>query len=55
MILGLQKCFRLVIQVITENDLGTQLWTHQDSIENIILYPKLPNKDGLDFVNVNLT
>ena len=35
-----------------ENDLGTELWTHQDRINSRVLYPKLPNSDGLDIVKV---
>ena len=26
-----------------ENDLGTELWTHQDRLDNKVLYPTLPN------------
>ena len=42
------------MQVMIENVLVTELVTHQDRIDNRVLYPKLPYTDGLDFVTVNL-
>lgn len=29
MFLSLKRCFSLVMQVMIESDLGTELWTHQ--------------------------
>jgi hypothetical protein len=43
------------MQVITESDLDTELWTHQDRIHSGVVSLKLPNTYGLDIVNSNLT
>jgi hypothetical protein len=38
-----------------ENDLGTELWTHQDKIDSRVLSPRLPNLYGLYVGNVIFT
>lgn len=43
------------MQVTTEIDLGTEFWTHQDSIDNRILPPRLPNIHELDIMNTILS
>jgi hypothetical protein len=46
--------YGLVMQVMIEIDLGTDLWTHQDKIGSKVLYPSLSNTKGPDIMNVNL-
>ena len=41
--------------VAIQSDLGTELWTHQDRVENGARSPRLPSTSGLDTVNVILT
>ena len=38
-----------------ERDLGTELWTQQDRLDNQELSPCLTNTNGLNIVNVILT
>lgn len=44
----------LVMQVMIETDLDTELETHQDKIDNGIFSPRLPNTYELDIVHILL-
>jgi hypothetical protein len=35
---------------VIESDLGTELWTHKDRLENGVISPSLPSISGLDIV-----
>jgi hypothetical protein len=50
MFLNIRECFQLVMQVRIRNNLGTELETHQDRIDDRILSPKLPNIYGLEMI-----
>jgi hypothetical protein len=43
------------MQIMIESYLGTELWTHQDRVNNRILSPWLSNTNGLDISNAILT
>ena len=43
------------MQVMIENDLGTELLIYQDRIYSRVLSPRLPNTNGLGIMNVILT
>jgi hypothetical protein len=36
---------------MTEHKLGTELWTHQERLDDREFSPKLPNEFGLNIVN----
>lgn len=40
------------MQVNIERELGTELWTHHDWIDNRVLSLGLPNPNELEIVNV---